>query len=814
MSRDPVAEAFRRWGYLQADLDSLGRIPPMRHTELDSAVGEASERWREIYCGPIGARFMHIPDQDRCDELAGRMESPAPPVDRSRILRRLAEIELFEKFIHARYVGTKRYSLEGAAALVTALDAILESAAESGVTHVLLAMSHRGRLSVMTRVVGIAPALVFAGFGDVDPRSALGGGDVKYHLGATGNYTTPQGKSIALHLVSNPSHLEAVDPVVMGRAHARQRRIGAAGKQSVLAIAVHGDAAFAGQGIASETLNLADIPGFSIGGTVHVIVNNLIGFTAEPQRLHSSRFAADAALRLPMPIFHVNGEHPEAVDRVARIAADYRARYGTDVLVDLIGYRRYGHSEVDDPTTTQPLLYEKIAGRPMLWESYGAATGVAPAEIDALKRSIEGELEGELATGRGMQTAPVLRTMPSYWDPYVGGPADEQRDVETALSAEEIEQVTAALTRVPEGFAIHAKVKAGLSRRDAMGAGEEAIDWGTAELLALGSLVASGTPVRFAGQDSRRGTFNQRHAVWIDQRTGAEHIPLAQLAGEHAFFEILDTPVTEAASLGFEYGFSRDFPEALVCWEAQFGDFANGAQVIFDQFVAAAEDKWALLSGLVVLLPHGYEGQGPEHSSARIERFLQLAGEDNIQVCHPTTAAQYFHLLRRQALGSWRKPLVVFTPKGMLRLPAAASDRALLIDGRFEPVLTDDGGASTARVLVCSGRIRHDLVAERRHRNASDVAIVAIEQLYPFPEGALQAVFAAKASAREIVFVQEEPANMGPLTFVQPRLQRLAGDRRVSSVKRSPSASPATGSAKAHAIEHKSLMELAFARLV
>ena len=812
MSSDRHADAFRRWGYLQAALDPLGRLVPMAHPELDERGGAEAARWRSVYCGSIGAQFMHIPHPDRCRFIAEQMEGAPPATDGKRVLRRIAEVELFEKFLHARYVGTKRYSLEGAAALVTVFDSMLEAGAEAGVELVLIGMSHRGRLSIMTRVVGVPPALVFAGFGDVDPRSALGGGDVKYHLGATGSYHTPSGLTIATHLVSNPSHLEAVDPVMMGRARARQTRLGEDGARRVLPIAVHGDAAFAGQGIVAETLNLAGLPGFSVGGTVHVIVNNLIGFTAEPARLHTSRYASDAALRLPIPILHVNGDDPDAVARAARMALQYRNAFQSDVVIDLIGYRRYGHSEVDDPTTTQPLLYRKIAELPMLFESYASRVGTDAKELAALRASLETELETELESGRRMTAAPVLRRVPSYWDPYVGGAWSEDRERDTAVPSDRLEAIGRDITRIPDGFAIHPKVAAGLERRLAMSLGNAPVDWGMAEALAFGSLLTEGTPVRFAGQDSRRGTFNQRHAVWIDQETAQEHVPLEHLTGTQGVFEILDTPLSEAASVGFEYGFSRDYPEALVCWEAQFGDFANGAQVVIDQFVAAAEDKWGLLSGLVLLLPHGFEGQGPEHSSARLERFLQLAAEDNIQVCQPTTASQYFHLLRRQALRTWRKPMVVLTPKGILRHPSAGSERSELVNGRFLNVLPEAEASSVRRILLCTGRIAHDLRAERAKRNVSDVAVVTVEQLYPFPEKELGAVLTQLAGAREVVWVQEEPANMGALAFVRPRLQPLVGDRQVTSINRSPSASPATGSPKAHAIEQARLLDLAFTK--
>jgi len=812
MADTALRDAFRRWGYLQADLDPLGRLRPLPHPELDGAAGAEAARWRTIYCGPIGVEFMHIPDPGRRQFIAARMEEAAPDPDRRRILERLAEVELFERFLHARYVGTKRYSIEGAAALVPLLDAILGAAAERGTEIALLGMSHRGRLSVVANVVGVPPSNLFAGFEDVEPRSVLGGGDVKYHQGATGDYRAPSGRVLHLHLVSNPSHLEAVDPVVMGRARARQDRIGPEGRAKVLAITLHGDAAFAGQGIAAETLNLADLGGFGVGGTVRILVNNLIGFTTEPADLHSSRYASDVAKRLAIPILHVNGQDPEAVVRAGRMALEFRAAFGTDVVVDLVCFRRYGHSEVDDPTTTEPLLYRAIEALPMLYQAYAARIGAGPDVVRVLEEGIRARLEQEIEKGRAMTRKPSLRVLPSYWDPYRGGRYDRALEVDTAVPADRLAEIARRITSLPESFAAHPKVQRGLDQRLEMGLGTRPVDWGMAEALAFGSLLLAGTPVRLAGQDTRRGTFNQRHAVLFDTRTGEEHVPLRHLRPGQARFDLYDTPLSEASALGFEYGFSRDYPEALVLWEAQFGDFANGAQVIIDQFVCAGEDKWGLLSGLVLLLPHGYEGQGPEHSSARLERFLQLAGEDSLQVCQPTTAGQYFHLLRRQALRLWRKPLVVLTPKGMLRHPLACSRLEDLSSGRFLPVLADERGAGAERVLLCSGKIAHELAAARAKRPERRVAIVRIEQLVPFPEEEVGRELERLAGAREVVWVQEEPANMGALRFVRPIVQRLAGDRRITTVKRSASASPATGSAKAHAIEQQALLELALAR--
>ncbi|MGH9791735.1 MAG: thiamine pyrophosphate-dependent enzyme, partial [Candidatus Acidiferrales bacterium] len=518
-------------------------------------------------------------------------------------------------------------------------------------------------LTVIVHTASRSAADVFGRFEDVDPRSVLGSGDVKYHLGATGEYESRAGKKIRIHLVSNPSHLEAVDPVTVGRTRAKQKRLGKHGHEGVFPIIMHGDAAFAGQGIWAETLNMAHLCGYSVGGTVHVIVNNLIGFTTTPGESHSSRFAADLAKRLPIPIFHVNAEDPDAVVRVARMALDYRYRFRNDVVIDLIGYRRHGHSEVDDPTITQPRLYAKIKDHPAAFESYAKQIGVDSAPI---VKKLRAGFDAAWDEAKQLTKKPKLATTPEYWNAFFGGGHKPEYEVDTGITAEKLGEIGEGLTRYPGGFHIHPKVKRLLEDRLKMARGERPLDYGMAEAMAFGSLVIESVPVRLSGQDSRRGTFNQRHSVLIDTDTEEEYLPLAHLAQGQARAEMLNSPLSEAAAVGYEYGYSRDYPEALVLWEAQFGDFVNGAQIIIDQFLAAGEDKWGLLSGLVLLLPHGYEGQGPEHSSARIERFLQLSAECNMQVCQPSTAAQYFHLLRRQGLRKWRKPLIVFTPKGML----------------------------------------------------------------------------------------------------------------------------------------------------
>src|SRR5688572_2395039 len=598
---DPVWDAYRRWGYLEAELDPLGRLLPAEQGELERD-GEAAADARRIYCGPIGAEFMHIPDRRRRDWVAARMEAPAAAPSRKRLLDLMMRAEIFEQLLQLRYLGNKRYSLEGMEALLPLLAEVLDRAAELGAEQAVLAMSHRGRLNVMTHIVGKPAAEVFAGFEDVDPRSILGGGDVKYHLGATGEYEAPGGRRLKVHLNSNPSHLEAVDPVAMGRTRAKQDRLGPAGDRSaerkVLSVTMHGDAAFAGQGILSETLNLAAVPGFSVGGTVHVIVNNLIGFTTDWDVLHSSRFAADAAKRLPVPIFHVNGEDPEAVARVAQLAVDYRYEFGDDVVVDLIGYRRHGHSEVDDPTITQPILYKKIKERPPPWRLYAQRIGADAHTLEAQAQAIQEELSEAQRQAGGFEKIPLLRKLPDYWDRFKGGKYDPSYELDTGLPAERLRDLGEGLARYPDGFHIHPKVKKGLAERLKMARGEKPLDYGMAEALAFGSLVTEGVPVRLSGQDTRRGTFNHRHSVLIDVENEREWLPLQHLAADQASFQSYDTILSEAAVLGFEYGYSRDYPEALVVWEAQFGDFANGAEVIIDQFIAAGEDKWLLLSGI------------------------------------------------------------------------------------------------------------------------------------------------------------------------------------------------------------------------
>jgi 2-oxoglutarate dehydrogenase E1 component len=817
--RERIFALFRRWGFYESTLDPLGFFAPLKFPDLQGLSGEFAEEARRYYCGTIGVEFEHLPEPERRRWIAERMEGPEFEVNQEKILERLIRADLFEQVLQSRYLGSKRFSLEGNTSLIPLLDSILDAAGDLGGVDSIMAMSHRGRLNVMTHIACKTPHEVVAGFEDVDPRSVLGAGDVKYHVGATGVYTTSAGKKLNIHLVSNPSHLEAVDPVAMGRARAKLTRHGANGAQldrskpmfnKVWTIVMHGDAAFAGQGIWAETLNLADLAAYTVGGSIHIVVNNLIGFTTRPTQEHSSRYASSIARRQSVPIFHVNAEDPDAVVRIGRVAAEYRAEFNSDVVIDLIGYRRHGHSEVDDPTITQPRLYERIKSHPPLWKIYAEHTGIA---AEALADSIKKEYEEEQRMAGKLTKIPHLRKLPEYWSPYNFGKYDPKYEVDTGLSAETLAQITEGLVRTPAGFHVHAKIVKLLEQRAEMGQGKRAIDYGFAELLAYGSLVLEGDPVRLTGQDSQRGTFNQRHAALVDTQTEQEYLPLAHLAPDQAFCEIHNSSLSEGGCLGFEYGFSRDYPEALVLWEAQFGDFVNGAQVIIDQFLSASEDKWGLPTGLVLLLPHGYEGQGPEHSSARIERFMQLAAEGNMNICQPSTAAQYFHLLRRQARRPWRKPLIVFTPKSMLRHPDASSPLADFSRPRFLTLVPDTEVTDAHSILIASGKVGHELRAERRRRKDSHTAIFFLDQLYPLPKTEIAAAIDAHPNAREIVWVQEEPANMGALFYVLPRLERIAQAKnlRLRSVKRSASASPATGSSKAHELEQKTLLTLAFA---
>lgn len=809
---DYVADTFRRWGHLEAQIDPLGRMEPFRNEELEMVKADPSaKKWAEIYCGNIGAEFMHTPYTERSRWIAEQLEAPAPKLDQRFIFQRIVASLALERFLHNRYVGTIRFSSEGLSAMLPMLDHILIRAAELGFERVMIAMSHRARLTTIVHIIGVPEQMVFADFDDIDPKSFLGGGDVKYHRGATGKYLTPSGQSIMAHLASNPSHLESINPVLMGRVRARQEREKDVDQKKVLAVVFHGDAAFAGQGIAAETLNYESIAGFSVGGTIHIVLNNLIGFTALPHMLQSSRYCTDIVKRNDTPVFHVNAESPDDAVRVGLLAMDYRAKFRRDVCIDLVGYRLYGHNETDDPTVTQPTIYQKVKEVPSLQYSYGKKIGLTEAEVQAADKSRDEHLKAAQEAGKTLTKKPIMFALPEYWAPYTGGLYNPSMEVDTHVSAERIALAGERLSVFPKDFTIHPKLAKLVEQRHEMALGKRPIDWGGAENLAFATLLLEGYPIRLDGQDAGRGTFAHRHAVFHDHNNANRYIPLQHLAPDQAPFNVFDSMLSEAAALGFEYGYTRDYPEALVCWEAQFGDFANGAQIIIDQYLAAGEDKWNLLSGLVMLLPHGYEGRGPEHSSARIERFLQLAGEDNFQVCQPSSAGQLFHLLRRQMLRAWRKPLIVFTPKSLLRAPSASCDLETLTTGMFHPIVGDKpefDGAS--RILIGAGKMVHELRAEREKKGYDDAAILALDQMYPFPEKQVSDMLARYTNAKHIIWVQEEPANMGALTFVRPLLEKIVGQRGVSTVRRSASASPATGSGKAHAMEQQAIIERAF----
>jgi 2-oxoglutarate dehydrogenase E1 component len=772
---------------------------------------------RETYCRTIGVEYMHIQDTHIRRWLQERMEPRRnrPNLPRRQKLRVLMELhfaELFEKFLHARYVGQKRFSLEGAETLIPLLDAVVEKAGDGGVREIVFGMAHRGRLDVLANILGKPYEEVFAEFEDnYLPDSVAGDGDVKYHLGFSSDRTTARGNAIHLSLTPNPSHLEAVDPVVEGRTRAKQNLFGDRQRKWGIPLLIHGDAAFAGQGLVAETLNLSQLAGYRTGGTIHVVVNNQIGFTTAPNDARSTTYCTDVAKMIQVPIFHVNAEDPEAAVYVAELALDFRQTFGKDVVIDLVCYRRHGHNEGDEPSFTQPVMYRKIKERPNLAEVYTEQLilrgDLTADETEAIDQEFQAKLHA--AQHQVKSGPPRRRGMQGFGGRWQGlSPDYSFTPVETGVSYETLAQITDALTHVPDGFTPNPKIARQLQvRRTEMGE-RRPIDWSFAEALAFGSLLLEGTPVRLSGQDSRRGTFSQRHAVLFDARTGECYFPLNALAPDQAPFSAYDSLLSEAAVLGFEFGYSLDAPGTLVLWEAQFGDFANGAQVIIDQFIVCSESKWQRDSGLVMLLPHGYEGQGPEHSSARVERYLQMCAEDNIQVCNPTTPGQYFHLLRRQMKRTFRKPLVLLTPKSLLRQKEAVSPIERFTSGHFLEVL--DGPADPARVrrvVLCSGKVYYDLRGAQTETHADEVAVVRVEQFYPFPEGLLRKTLDRYSKAREWVWAQEESQNMGGWTFMEPRLRALG--YAVEYVGRDASASPATGSLGVHLHEQREIVEAA-----
>jgi 2-oxoglutarate dehydrogenase E1 component len=782
---------------------------------------------RATYCGTVGVEYTHIQDpgtkawlRKRLEE--GRATAELDARDRLRILERLAAAELFERFLHTKFLGQKRFSLEGAESLIPLLDTVVEDGPSTGVREVVIGMAHRGRLNVLSNILGKSLESMFSEFEDsplID--SPFGSGDVKYHKGFTNDRIARSGERVHLSLTANPSHLEAVDPVVEGRTRAKQMRAGDLDGVSVLPVLVHGDAAFAGQGIVAETLNLSKLAGYSTGGTLHVVVNNQIGFTTLPAEARSTLYCTDVAKMIQAPIFHVNGDDPEAVLHCARLALAYRQRFHQDVVIDLVCYRRHGHNEGDEPSFTQPLLYEKIRQKTPVRSLYTEkllSKGILRLEdVERIEADLGRQLQQALDMIETRSPGPDEPYEPrGPWAGYSRTLPDQEPD--TGVRVEDLAHIAERSATLPAGFTPHRKLAALLERRRKVIAEGTAIDWGTAEALAFGSLLLEGHPVRLSGQDSTRGTFSHRHAALVDQHTGQEYAPLAHLSDSQGRFDVYDSLLSEAAVLGFEYGYSLADPTTLTIWEAQFGDFGNGAQVIIDQFISSAHEKWQRMSGLVMLLPHGYEGQGPEHSSARIERYLQLCADDNMQCVNCTTPAQYFHVLRRQAVRRHKNPLVIFTPKSLLRLPRATSQLEELAHGRFQHVL-DDADAmadpdAVERLVMCSGKVYYDLLEERlrRHGDARpQVALVRIEQLYPWPESRVADVLRRYATARAVVWCQEEPENMGPYTFVRERLRRAIGnEREILYAGRPESASPAVGSPRLHKEGQSALVRAAF----
>jgi len=837
-----LIHAYRVRGHLMADTDPL-EYKQRKHPDLDinehglslwdlerefatgGFGGSPRMRLREIlgvlrdsYCRTVGVEYMHMQNPEERAWLQERIERPHGRADHDeqiRILSRLNVAEAFEMFLQTKYVGQRRFSLEGAESLIPLLDAVLTEAARAQMDEAVIGMTHRGRLNVLANIVGKSYAQIFGEFeGNLDPSTTHGSGDVKYHLGAEGVYASGDGVSIKTSLVANPSHLEAVDPVAEGIVRAKQDVIdmGEPGF-TVLAVLIHGDAAFAGQGVVAETLELSQLRGYRTGGTVHIVVNNQVGFTTAPEYSRSSVYSTDVARMIQAPIFHVNGDDPEAVVRVGRLAVAYRQAFKKDVVIDMICYRRRGHNEADNPSFTQPLMYDLIdakrSTRKLYTESLIGRGDITMEEAEQALRDYQVELERAFTETKDAASAPAG---PGTGRPQEAAqqPAVAHDEVPTAITEESIKRIIDTQLNMPEGFTPHPRLLPLLQRRATM-VEQDAIDWATGELLAFGSVLLDGHTVRLVGQDSRRGTFGQRHAVIVDRHTGAEYTPLRQFNSATVRFHAYDSLLSEFAAVGFEYGYSVARPDALVCWEAQFGDFINGAQTIVDEFISSGEQKWGQRSGVVLLLPHGYEGQGPDHSSARIERFLGLCAQDNMTVAVPTTPASYFHLLRWQALSARVKPLIVFTPKSMLRLKAAAAPVAAFTAGSFRPVFGEppgDGDAAVRTVLLCAGKVYYDLAAKQRADGLSEVAIVRVERLYPLPAQELLAEMSRYPGATEVRWVQEEPANMGAWPYMALRLPDLLG-RRVRLASIPASSAPAAGSAKAHAAEHAELVNMA-----
>ncbi|MFJ5834234.1 multifunctional oxoglutarate decarboxylase/oxoglutarate dehydrogenase thiamine pyrophosphate-binding subunit/dihydrolipoyllysine-residue succinyltransferase subunit [Streptomyces sp. NPDC093089] len=841
-----LIHSYRVRGHVMADTDPL-EYKQRKHPDLDITehgltlwdlerefavggfAGKSMMKLRDIlgvlrdsYCRTTGVEFMHIQDPKQRKWIQDRVERPHSRVEREeqlRILRRLNAAEAFETFLQTKYVGQKRFSLEGGESVIPLLDAVIDSAAESRLDEVVIGMAHRGRLNVLANIVGKSYAQIFREFeGNLDPKSMHGSGDVKYHLGAEGTFVGLDGEEIKVSLAANPSHLEAVDPVLEGIVRAKQDVINKGGTDfTVLPVALHGDAAFAGQGVVAETLNMSQLRGYRTGGTVHIVINNQVGFTAAPESSRSSMYATDVARMIEAPIFHVNGDDPEAVVRVARLAFEFRQTFNKDVVIDLICYRRRGHNEGDNPQFTNPQMYnlidKKRSVRKLYTESLIGRGDITLEEAEQALQDFQGQLEKVFAEVREATNAPASTTVP---DAKAAFPVD----VTTAVSQEVVKRIAESQVSIPERITVHPRLLPQMQRR-AASIDDGTIDWGFGETLAIGSLLMEGTPVRLSGQDSRRGTFGQRHAVLVDQETGEDYTPLLYLTEEQAHYNVYDSLLSEYAAMGFEYGYSLERPDALVIWEAQFGDFVNGAQTVVDEFISSAEQKWGQTSGVTLLLPHGYEGQGPDHSSARPERFLQMCAQDNMTVAMPTLPSNYFHLLRWQVHNPHHKPLIVFTPKSMLRLKAAASKVEEFTTGGFRPVIGDTtvDPAGVRKVVFCAGKVYYDLEAERQKRGDTETAIIRLERLYPLPGAELQAEIAKYPNAAKYIWAQEEPANQGAWPFIALNLidhldlavgADIPAGERLRRISRPHSSSPAVGSAKRHQAEQQQLVNEVF----
>ncbi len=854
---DRLIENYRLIGHLRADIDPLDRPRPVVREGLDLDYFELGEEHldrefspgrlfeqplvslREIiaklkrtYCRRVGVEYWDLHDVSLRSWLRERMEASENEVVPSKdeqlgLWRSLARCDEVDSFLHTKFLGAKRFSIAGAESVLALLHTLIEAGGSGGIEEVLIGMAHRGRLSVMMNILGQTPSQIFEKFESGDPWANLGSGDVKYHLGCYRDYVTREGHNMYLALAFNPSHLEAITPVIAGRVRASQDKLPPGDETKVLGVTLHGDAAVMGQGVYAETLNLSRLQGYGNHGTIRVVINNQVGFTTDPSDSRSTVYPTAVADMLNAPVFHVNGDDPEAAAYVAKLAVEYRQTFKSDVIIDLVCFRKFGHNEGDEPTFTQPDMYRRITDRKGVRELYeqrllerGTVTEQDLVnEREALKAEFEAALDKVRSKNdNGDSIKHAKSPMHGVWEHYAGGPDADVPVADTSVPAKRLDELAARIVDVPKTFKLHRKLKRFVSELGEMARGEAPLSWAAAEHMAYASLLTEGHSVRISGQDAIRGTFTHRHVGWTDNDSGERYFAMQNLSEGQGRFDCYNSPLSEFAVLGFEFGYSLASPDTLLIWEAQFGDFANGAQVIIDQFLSSSEDKWNRISGLVMFLPHGYEGQGPEHSSARLERFLQLCAEDNMQVCNLTTPAQMFHALRRQILRKWRKPLIIMTPKSLLRTRQSFSPREALSDGGFQRLIDDEsiddkGAQKVRRLMFCSGKVYYDLLAHREELGREDVAIIRLEQFYPFPTEAAKAAIARYAKATEVLWVQEEPKNMGGWAFVRPFFEEVVGKLPLRYAGRAASASPATGSSESHKLEQQINMQGAFADL-